>query len=214
MEYTVRNGESISDVVLNETGDLSAWGTFLDLNNFTDWTPRLQPGLVLQTISVLNNPISDYLQSYPLSNYSVDNIDDLLNSIKATLDAVIIKSFPLPIISTQQQYYIVKQGETITDVVFNSTGSLDNWQTILDLNGFSDWTPVLYTGQKVLIDYVALNTNNLVVFNKYPLNNDSGINDLDLQIANLIVNFEDVILYDDDLNIMLFDDDLTPALFN
>lgn len=65
--------------------------------------------------------------------------------------------------------YIVKQGESITDVVLNSTGSKLNLDAVLTANGFTDWTPILITGQSVKIPSgLAVDANTKRQLEKYP----------------------------------------------
>jgi phage tail protein X len=74
--------------------------------------------------------------------------------------------------------YIVKQGESITDVVLNSTGSLSNWDTVLEANGFTDWVPDLAAGQAVVIpDTVNIDANTKRQLATYPACNAS-VNDV------------------------------------
>lgn len=70
--------------------------------------------------------------------------------------------------------YIVKSGETISDVVLNSTGSLNNWDTILTANSFNDWTPELVVGQEIVIpDGVSADNNVVRQLATYPACNFS-----------------------------------------
>jgi len=65
--------------------------------------------------------------------------------------------------------YTISQGESITDVVINSTGDISNYNSILDANGFTTWTPNITVGQVVLIpDTVTYNNNvlNEIEFSK------------------------------------------------
>ena len=65
--------------------------------------------------------------------------------------------------------YIVKAGESISDVVINSTGSLVNWDAICQANGFTDWTPILYAGQSIIIpSTVNIDSNSLQDAQAYP----------------------------------------------
>ena len=76
------------------------------------------------------------------------------------------------------EQYKVKVGETITDVVINSTGSLANWDMILELNGFTDWTPELQPGQTVIIpDNLRIDANTKRQLTMYPACNAS-VNDV------------------------------------
>ena len=65
--------------------------------------------------------------------------------------------------------YIVKPGETISDVVLNSTGSILNWFKIIDTNEFESWTPALSGGQKIVIpDTIEIQSNVLRELQLYP----------------------------------------------
>lgn len=97
--------------------------------------------------------------------------------------------------------YTVKNGESITDVVLNSTGTLDNWEEILDINGFDTWTPFLLVGQIITIpNDAAIQTNTLNQLKVYPACNNSEVSDLDLQIAQLIAKFANRISFRADNN--------------
>lgn len=70
--------------------------------------------------------------------------------------------------------YTVRVGETITDVVLNSTGSIANWDLILQANNFTDWVPDLEAGQVIIIpDTVTKDLNALRTLQQYPANNRS-----------------------------------------
>lgn len=70
--------------------------------------------------------------------------------------------------------YSVKPGETIGDVVLNATGSIVNWDQILEDNGFDDWTPDLAPGQQIAIgDELQIDANPLRQLQQYPLCNIS-----------------------------------------
>lgn len=88
--------------------------------------------------------------------------------------------------------YAVKVGETITDVVVNATGNLDNWDVILTANGFEDWTPQLVAGQLVQIpdDLVVVDQNAQRQLATYPICNSAVSNILDQidQIVGLLTD--------------------------
>jgi hypothetical protein len=74
--------------------------------------------------------------------------------------------------------YIVKQGESIGDVVMNNTGSLSNWDEILKANEFDSWTPDLIAGQSVIIpDSLPVDANTKRQLALYPACNAS-VNDV------------------------------------
>lgn len=111
--------------------------------------------------------------------------------------------------------YIVKEGETITDVVINSTGSIDNYDIILEANSFNDWTPSLYAGQSIVIpDTVTIQSNILSIMANYPVCNNINT-DVTSQIDTIIGIFANVVIYDDvDIVRVLFDNDSNQALYN
>lgn len=88
--------------------------------------------------------------------------------------------------------YTVQQGETITDVVINSTGNIANWDAILTANSFDDWTPQLVAGQVVQIPdaLVAVDQNNLRILQQYPICNAS-VDDVFDQIDAIVATITD-----------------------
>lgn len=83
--------------------------------------------------------------------------------------------------------YTVKPGETITDVVANSTGNIGNWDAILTANNFADWTPQLVAGQVIQIPdaLVTVDQNVQRQLATYPICN-SSVTDVFAQIANIV----------------------------
>lgn len=213
MVYVVKNNESIVDVCLNSTGDLNSWQAILELNSFNEWNPTLLNGQILEVPGIINNLNYNQLQLYPINNFvnfDTTKIDNLLS----ILGSVVVTSHQAYIPQASKQIYIVSQGETIIDVVLNSTGSLDNWETILNANGFIEWNPSLEVGQEIIIEYLDQNINALRQFQLYKICNNTSINNLDKQISDLISNFAQGVLFDNDLSLAEYDDDLTLALFN
>lgn len=105
--------------------------------------------------------------------------------------------------------YTVKQGETILDVVVNSTGSPLNLQTILDANNIDTWTPQLTAGQVLVIpDNVEIQQNNLLELKRHPVC-DAGFLPYD-QFDALTKALEDqlflVLLADEDGRIVTTED--------
>jgi hypothetical protein len=99
-------------------------------------------------------------------------------------------------------YYTVRNGESICDVVLNATGNIDNWELIIDFNGFDTWTPSLEVDQVIEIpDTVVFQPNVLRILDKYPSCNNSNIGDLDLQMSELIAIFEGTIIFRMDNNV-------------
>ena len=207
MTYTVKNGETITDVCFNAAGSILAWEAILSANNFTDWTPDLQVGQMLQIPQVVDSFALSVLQQSPVNNtLEIGGFDDLVNEFISLFPSIVSK-FDLPEAQSQQiNLYTVKQGETITDVVFNATGNLLNWSLILDANGFTDWTPELYAGQQIIIpSTVDLQLNIMYELSKFPINNDSGLPDLDVLILNFISNFTQIKIFTADSTILTMD---------
>ena len=98
--------------------------------------------------------------------------------------------------------YTVQQGEELTDVILNTTGTLDNWIDFLDLNNFSDWNPTLLVGQVIQIPSDAVIQPNLLqILQIYPACNNSMAADLQLQISTLLAIFTANIVFRADNNI-------------
>ena len=78
--------------------------------------------------------------------------------------------------------YIVKQGESISDVCLNATGTIANIDAILTANGFTDWNPVLTAGQSIIIsDGLTYDYNTQKQLQVY-----SAVNNLTNKIINSI----------------------------
>jgi hypothetical protein len=92
--------------------------------------------------------------------------------------------------------YIVKTGETITDVCINATGTINNWDKILAANDFEDWIPILTAGQSLIIpDDVEIQTNVLLAMQITPACNNLEITDFDSQLAALLLLFAPAIYF-------------------
>lgn len=185
MIYKVKNNESISDVCLNSTGSLTSWETIV--SGFDTWTPELYNGQLLEVPNVINNISKEQLDIYPLSNFSVFNLNSLISDFVSTFESVVITEFNIPVVKESSPYYLVKEGDTITDVVLNATGDLINWQ----LYTTDTWVPKLNPGQKIPIIYDTQQKNVLQQLFQFPLCNNPGINNLDEQINELISNFDE-----------------------
>lgn len=81
--YTVRQGESFWDFVLNSCGDITALSDCLNQNFENSWTPIVYSGQILQipanTTTNLNNIRA--LNTYPANNFTVPNIVSQINAI-------------------------------------------------------------------------------------------------------------------------------------
>ena len=93
--------------------------------------------------------------------------------------------------------YIVRNGETFSDVCLNATGDINQWEVILKANNFTDWVPDLYPGQSIYIPDSAITKASLkTILTKYPANNNADIGDLEIQIMTFI-NLMTVVKYQD-----------------
>lgn len=211
MEYTVKYNQTILDVVLSQTGDIKQWENVLNDKNFTTWTPELSIGQVL-TVPIVANPEVVKEINY-ISNYSY-GLNSLISEFLDIIDTAVAGTFVLPIIIPTQEYYIAKEGETITDIILNNTGDLKNWETILNLNNFTSWTPTLKVGDKLILGNLVANDNVRAIFGSYPICNDPNIQDLDEQILNIFSTFADIVLFDGDLTEVQFDGNLETVLFD
>ena len=111
--------------------------------------------------------------------------------------------------------YIVKEGESIVDVCLNATGTIKNWEAILNANNFDTWTPVLIAGQILIIpDNVEIQTNILRAMILYPACNNAGINNLIAQIQELIANFTPPTMLFEDGNEVTFEDGIDYSFQN
>ena len=189
MNYIVKSGERFEDVVLNSTGSLDNYELILNANNFDTWTPDLFIG---QSITIPDSTVNQtnnlrVLSVYPACN-QIQGLDDQIEALIDIFEASII----IPISRVEQiidtnKYYTAKQGETISDIVLNTTGSILNWGLFLDANGFDCWTPEITEGQKIFIPSNAfIQSDALGQLEKYPSCNNSEVTNLDFQINALI----------------------------
>lgn len=177
MNVQVEYGQTITDVVLNATGLIDNWGQVLDANNFDTWTPDFEVG---QTVEIPDGIANDLeavraLSVYPLSNSSSETLYGIIGQIFKKLLGLTPVQAPkiLPQVQDTNTYYTVKYGETIGDVLMNATGSIDNWQLVLDANGL-DWAGLLVAGQVIAIpNTVKEDLNSFRALQEYPVNNNS-----------------------------------------
>ena len=86
--YIVQAGETIGDVVMNATGNYNNWDAVLTANGFTDWTPDLVPGQIIQIPDAIVNVDANnlaQLRKYPAANNIFGNAYNLIESIFAEL---------------------------------------------------------------------------------------------------------------------------------
>ena len=82
--YTVRPGESIGDVVMNSTGDITNWDAILTANGFTDWVPVLAAGQIVQIPDSLVNVDANVVRQlsfYPACNNFINKWLSLINAV-------------------------------------------------------------------------------------------------------------------------------------
>ena len=86
--------------------------------------------------------------------------------------------------------YKVSHGETISDVAINACGSVSAISDILDLNGFTDWSPVLLVGQQLLTPAIV-NASIQKIMQHYPANNGNvllNISDIESILESAIIS--------------------------
>lgn len=184
MDYTTKYDEGIVDVTLGQSGDISEWNNIISENDLLTWTPEFQTGQLIQ----IPNKVKPGVK---ISNYTY-NIEGLLTVLENTLGGVTVTEFTVADSPTVIDYYSMKEGETITDMLLNTTGDLVNWDIITNTNEFGTWTPELQTNQKVLNANEITQNNNISLFKRYPLCNNLNIGDLNDKIDDLINNFANV----------------------
>jgi len=95
--------------------------------------------------------------------------------------------------------YTTKQGETITDVLINATGTINNWELVIDANDFDTWTPILIAGQSIIIpDSVEIQTNILNSLAGNLACNNLQITDFDDQLTVLLNLFAPAVFFIDE----------------
>jgi hypothetical protein len=80
--YRVRYGETITDIVLNATGNISNWEDILFENEF-DWIPDLVAGSLIAIPQSVDNDLNALraLTRYPANNKSENDIYDQIDTI-------------------------------------------------------------------------------------------------------------------------------------
>ena len=195
--YKIRAGETIRDVCMNACGSITAWEDILNLNEFTEWVPELVTNQEIDVPYIVDVPNQSLIQKYPSNNDCGINIDILLTNFVNILETApqndfVISNITQPFIN----YYTIRAGETIKDVCLNATGTIDNWEDILNANNFTEWVPDLFTDQKIIISSdVEIQTNVLIITNKYPSNNDVGINNFEMLVNDFISNFGNILTF-------------------
>lgn len=195
MSYQVKQGDTITDAVLNSTGLIGNWSAVLDENNYDSWTPDLISGEVVnipQDAPIDFQAVQDLL-SYPACNSSSETLYGLIEQI--LLKLLVVPDTKATVIPPQVQdtnvYYKVRYGETIGDVIMNASGNIQNWSLVLDSNSF-DWIPQLTAGQVVAIpNSVIQDLNTFRALTVYPANNNSE-NDIYNQIDAIFVLLNDL----------------------
>lgn len=197
MIYTVKPGESIIDVILNSTGDLSNWDSILYANGFDDWVPILNPGnqVIISDEAIKNDIVLAQLGTYPSSNNFIKNWLSVINQVFTDIaNNTFFVSWDWTnnvSQSVNNKIYKVRPGESIADVVLNATGSLSNWDLILQANNFTDWVPSLIAGQSIIIpDNCFFDLNTIRELTLYPSCNnfiDQWVSDLN-NIFNIFID--------------------------
>ena len=187
--YVAKQGETISDIVLNGTGSLASWDAILTANDLDDWTPEVLGGeaFIIPADAIFDLDALVDLVARPACNLSVASLRDQIDAIFTIMETaapVDVPVFTPEVVDTSKKYY-VKAGESIYDAVINATGTLANLNLVLDANGFEDWTPILVSGQALIIpDTVTNDPNAFRQFEQYPVSNTS-VNNIDDQIISI-----------------------------
>ena len=193
--YIARDGETITDVILNATGSLFNWDAILNANNLTDWTPDViseQAFIIPDGVVIDSDALAD-LVVRSLCNRSVNDLQakiDAIFAIMATAAPVTVPIFGEVVVNGSKDY-TVKAGESIFDAVINATGTLANLDLVLNANGFTEWVPVLTAGQVLKIpDTVTNDLNAYRQFIDYPISNNS-VSNIDAQIITIFETLTD-----------------------
>jgi hypothetical protein len=80
--YKVRYGETITDVILNATGNIINWEDILFQNEF-DWVPKLIAGQLVAIPQSVESDLNAYraLTKYPVNNNSENNVYEQIDAI-------------------------------------------------------------------------------------------------------------------------------------
>ncbi len=102
MTYTVKLGETITDVLLNTTGTINNISAILEANELTTWTPELTPGQILiipDGLEIQDNVLQQ-MKTYPSTNSFIGNIKtkiitdfNILSALQNTLTSKNITPF-------------------------------------------------------------------------------------------------------------------------
>ena len=145
----VTYNELITDVCCNACGSISTWETNLNLNNFTDWNPVLS-GQITVT-GIVAAMFQKDLSTRPVNNSEIQGQDNLENDLITILEGATIEKQDLPETIIPVTGYKVNGNEEIRDVLLNATGTIVNWEEVLNNNSFEDWNPDLTTDELIFI---------------------------------------------------------------
>lgn len=177
MQYISKQGETITDVVINATGDLANWDSILSANGFKDWTPNFSEGTVFEipATSPINNDVVFALSDNKINNEPPFNFLSMVAGLVYLIengDPLVPVNYLPAEIKSDEIFAYVESGQSIYDIVLNETGSLDNLDLVLEANGMSTWTPSLFIGQKISIPNSAVFYPNITrELKKYPVTN-------------------------------------------
>lgn len=193
--YISKDGETVTDIILNSTGNLFNWDLILNANNLTDWTPEINSGqvFIIPSDAKIDLDVLADLVAHSLCNRSVNDLQakiDAIFAIMATAAPVTVPVFA-EIIADSSKDYTVKAGESIFDAVINATGTLANLDLVLNANGFTEWVPTLIAGQVLKIpSTITKDLNAFRQFVDYPISNNS-VNNIDAQIIAIFETIND-----------------------
>ena len=213
MSATYKIGsELITDVCCNGNGDISAWEDNLNLNSFTDWNPELSYNM--QIMGIVNFSNQHQLAKRHVNNYG--ELIDAENALITVLQNAVYSEFVPPVSDAPLfKGYIVNGNEEIRDITINGTGTILNWEQILNDNSFTDWNPDLYVNQQIILSQSdEMQPNILNQLANRHINNYVGISDFDEQINSLMTIFAQHMLFDYEGEIMAFEPDGNELIFD
>ncbi len=212
--YNRAYGETIRDVLINTTGNINGWNDLLNANNFDSWTPDLYFTENIITINAENEDVVTYLKKYPICQITGFDLNkntgagfpyqlpfmltppqgNIFSNLDRLLATAQINEYQYPAKTDNFiKYYEIKHGETIRDVVVNSTGSIDNWDLILTDNDIKEWNPNLENVNKLKISSDSdINKRNTYQLKDYPINNNNDSPNINIEISELISIFETI----------------------
>ncbi len=185
LSININKGDTIRDIVINNTVSVENTQSVLDANNYDDWNKDLSEESTIEVPELSGNTsVIDDLKIYPSKNNGWKIFTSAISALISIIESAVQLDELTPIlpINDTTPKYTVKGNETLRDICLNETGTIDNYDSMLELNGFTDYVPVLAKGQIIQIpDYIAtpdiLQVNNKITLQIYPSANNSILKD-------------------------------------